>query len=263
MAWIVLLMRLSPTSWPNGQECEISVQLDFSHTLYNVIAGESVGTTSDYRLMRSVTERPDGDRPNRGSDRETLYKFSERGLEKKEAPELLIGEMLPLEMKNIFFTDGDAALTFISPQLTKASRRDQVKEAIRSLLGLGLLEDADKHIGEARKRFNNEVTKLSGSGELANITRQLNEAEDGLLGDGDRLRDVERQIEDLARRHEDADKRLQLALQAGDFEELARQQKQANAQLVTAKANEDPLKQLHQQLLQDERYLAGDARTHP
>src|SRR6266568_3215901 len=191
------MMRLSPTNWPNGQECDISVQLDFSHTVYNVIAGESVGTTSDYRLLRSVTERPQGDRPNRGPDREVLYRFSERGLEKEDAPELSIGEMLPLEMKNIFFTDGDSALTFISPQLT--------------------------------------------------------EAEDGLLRDGNRLRDVERQIEDLARRHEDADKRLQLALQAGDFEELARQQRQANTQLAAARANEDPLKQLHQQLLQDER----------
>ncbi len=247
------MMRLSPTNWPNGQECDISVQLDFSHTVYNVIAGESVGTTSDYRLLRSVTERPQGDRPNRGPDREVLYRFSERGLEKEDAPELSIGEMLPLEMKNIFFTDGDSALTFISPQLTKASRRDQVKEAIRSLLGLGLLEDADSHIGGARKRFNSEVTKLSGSGELTNITQQLTEAEDGLLRDGNRLRDVERQIEDLARRHEDADKRLQLALQAGDFEELARQQRQANTQLAAARANEDPLKQLHQQLLQDER----------
>ena len=47
-------MRLSRASWPSGQECEISVQLDFSHTLYSVIAGESVGVTTDYRLIRTV-----------------------------------------------------------------------------------------------------------------------------------------------------------------------------------------------------------------
>jgi len=246
-------MRLSSTNWPNGEPCEISVQLDFSHTVYNIIAGEPIGSTNDYRLMRSVTERPQGDKPNRGSDRVVLYKFSERGLEREDPPELLIDEMLPLEMKNIFFTDGDAALTFISPQLTKASRRDQVKEAIRSLLGLGLLENADSHIGTARKHFNSEVARLSGSGELAHITDQLNAAEDNIQRDRDRLKDVERQIEDLARRHEDADKRLQLALQAGDFEELAQQRTQAQAQLATAKAAEEPLKRLHQQLLQDER----------
>ena len=64
---------------------------------------------------------------------------------------LLIGDMLPIEMKDIFFTDGDAALTFISPQLSRASRRNQVKEAIRSLLGLGLLEAAGTHVARSEE----------------------------------------------------------------------------------------------------------------
>ena len=246
-------MRLSPTSWPSGQDCEVSVQLDFSHTLYSVIAGESVGTTTDYRLLRSVTERPEGNRPNRGADRPTLYQYGDSGLDKKNAPELLIEDMLPIEMKDIFFTDGDAALTFISPQLGRATKSNQVREAIRSLLGLGLLENVGSHIAEAKKRFNSGISKLSGSAELADITRRLTEAEDGESRDTRRLRDVERQIEDLARRYEEADKRLQLALQAGDYEEVVREQNRARAQLKDAKDNEQPLKERHQQLLQDER----------
>src|SRR5205085_5147654 len=103
--------------------------LDFSHTLYSLIAGESVGTTTDYRLVRSVTERPSGDRPNRGDDRILLYEYTDAGLNKIDPPDRYIGDMLPVEMQHIFFTDGDAALTFISPQITKASRRDQVREA--------------------------------------------------------------------------------------------------------------------------------------
>jgi DNA sulfur modification protein DndD len=246
-------MRLSPTSWPSGQNCEVSVQLDFSHTLYSVIAGESVGTTTDYRLLRSVTERPEGNRPNRGADRPTLYQYGDSGLDKKHAPELLIEDMLPIEMKDIFFTDGDAALTFISPQIGRATRSNQVREAIRSLLGLSLLENVGYHIAEAKKRFNSGVSKLSGSAELADITRRLTEAEDGESRDTRRLRDVERQIEDLGRRYEEADKRLQLALQAGDYEEVVREQNRARAQLKDAKENEQPLKERHQQLLQDER----------
>ncbi len=247
------LMRLSPTSWPFGQECEISVQLDFSHTLYNVIAGESVGTATDYRLVRAATERPEGDAPNRLADRVTLFQYGDAGLDKIASPELRIEEILPLEMKDIFFTDGDAALTFISPQLTKATRHDQVKEAIRSLLGLGLLENSAAHIAVSKRHFNSEISKLSGSGELSEITRKINEAEDGQSREKERLRDVDRQIEDLARRHEDADKRLQLALQAGDYEELEEQQRRARAQLADARQNEPTLKERHRQILQDER----------
>ncbi len=244
-------MRLSRASWPSGQECEISVQLDFSHTLYSVIAGESVGVTTDYRLIRTATERPDGDRPNRGPDRVVLFESTDRGLEKKN--ESLIGDMLPIEMKDIFFTDGDAALTFISPQLSSASRRNQVKEAIRSLLGLGLLEAAGAHVARAKRRFNSEVSSLSGAGKLADITQQLTQAEDKLAQDAARLRDVERQIEDLVRRHEEADKHLQLALQAGDYDDLVQQEKQARFQVSAAKENETSLKERHRQLLQDER----------
>jgi DNA sulfur modification protein DndD len=246
-------MRLSPTTWPDEQECEISVQLDFSHTLYSLIAGESVGTSKDYRLVRTATERPHGDSPNRGQDKVVLYEYSEGGLNKIEPPDIKIGEMLPPEMQHIFFTDGDAALTFISPQLSKASRRDQVQEAIRSLLGLALLEGAAAHIASARRRYNGQISKASQSNELAEVTKKLSEAQDALARNRERERDVERQIEDLARRYEDADKKLQLALQAGDYDELAEQRERVLAQLKVARESELPLKQRHQQLLQDDR----------
>jgi len=246
-------MRLSPTTWPDLKECEISVQLDFSHTVFNVIAGERVGTTTDYRLVRSVTERPQGDKPNRGADRPTLYQYGDSGLDKKNAPELLIGDMLPIEMKDIFFTDGDAALTFISPQLTRNNRQDQVRESIRSLLGLGLLENSQGHIAAVRRQYNSEVSNLSGSGELAEVTRRLTDAEEVVSSRTVRLRDVERQIEELARRHEEADKRLQIALQAGDYEDIAQQMGKAQSQLAYATDNEPVLKEQHRQLLQDER----------
>src|SRR5262249_34665303 len=156
----------------------------------------------------------EGDRPNRGADRVTLYQYGESGLDKKDAPEKMIGDILPIEMKDIFFTDGDAALTFISPQLTRSNRQEQVRESIRSLLGLGLLEDSGEHIAALRRRYNSEVSNLSGSGELIEITKRLSDAEEIVASRTGRLRDVERQIEELARRHEEADKRLQVALQA-------------------------------------------------
>ena len=246
-------MRLSPTTWREGDECEISVLLDFSHTQYSVIAGEPVPTTTDYRLVRSARERPAKDRPNRTEDRVVLYRIGDGGLDKVDPPDLVIGEMLPPEMQHIFFTDGDAALTFISPQLSRTSRRDQVKDAIRSLLGVGLLEGASQRVAAARKQFNGEISKSSGSGDLTDITSRLSDAQDQHARDTTRLRDVEKQVEELARRYEEADKRLQLALQAGDHDELAGQRRQAKSELDDARTNEQPLRRRHQQLLEDER----------
>lgn len=245
-------VRLSPTTWPARTPCEVSVQLDFSHTLYNQIAGEFVPTTTDYRLVRSAVETPEGNRPNRTEDRITLYRFTDAGLDKVEPPDLLVQQMLPVEMRDIFFTDGDAALNFISPQLTKSSKRDQVRDAIRSLLGLGLLESAASHLAGAQRKYNSQVSRASGSQQLSDIAEQLNKAQEQLEEDEARLRDVERQVEELARRHEEADKRLQTALQAGDHVELAHQKALAKRQLDESRSSETALKEQHRSVLQDE-----------
>ena len=97
-------------------------------------------------LKREVVERPVGDQPNREHERISLYEKTEGGSAPVPAPESRLTQMLPIEMLDIFFTDGDAALTFISAQLAETTKRDQVKEAIRSLLGLGLLEKLDNRV---------------------------------------------------------------------------------------------------------------------
>lgn len=88
-------MRLSPTTWPDQSPCEVSVQLDFSHTLYNQIAGELVPTTTDYRLVRSAVETPEGNRPNRAEDRITLYRFIDAGLDKIDPRNFSSGRCCP------------------------------------------------------------------------------------------------------------------------------------------------------------------------
>jgi len=89
------MMRLSPTMWPDHSPCDVSVHLDFSHTLYNQIAGESVPTTTDYRLVRSAVETPEGNRPNRAEDRITLYRYTDAGLDKVDPQIFLSGRCCP------------------------------------------------------------------------------------------------------------------------------------------------------------------------
>ena len=90
--------------------------------------------------------------------------------------------MLPKEMIDIFFTDGDAAMTFISPQLSDNTKRDKVKEAIRSLLGLDLLERVEKRISVAQSAVNKQITKDTSSDQLAAITEEIEEEDEGERG---------------------------------------------------------------------------------
>lgn len=245
-------MRLSPATWPDQTPCEVSVQLDFSHTLYNQIAGENVPTTTNYRLVRTAIETPEGNRPNRAEDRIALFRYTDAGLDKVDPPELLVQQMLPMEMKDIFFTDGDAALNFISPRLSQSAKRDQVRDAIRALLGVGLLESAASHIAGARRRYNAYVSRAAQSQQLTNIAERLLKDQAELDDNQAHLRQVEHQVEELARRFEESDKRLQAALLAGDQVELARQRELAQRQLAESRRSEAALKEQHRSVLQDE-----------
>src|SRR5919201_3414601 len=51
-------VRLSPSDWPEGKRCDIRVQIDFAHTVYDDVGGELVASHTDYRIVRTVTETP-------------------------------------------------------------------------------------------------------------------------------------------------------------------------------------------------------------
>src|SRR5208337_4553844 len=112
---------------------------DFAHTVYDEVGGEFVPSQTHYRIMRTLTEIPQGDRFVREAEKVYLFELTDAGSEKVGGPEVKIGEMLPIEMKDVFFRDGDRAMSFISPSLTKRTKQHQVREAIRSLLGLTVL----------------------------------------------------------------------------------------------------------------------------
>ena len=80
-----------------------------------------------------------------------LFKLEERGTSPVEEPESLIAAELPPELREVFFTDGDRALSFIEADIALSTKRERVQRAIRSLLGLGVIEDA---IGHVRKSLN-------------------------------------------------------------------------------------------------------------
>ena len=246
------LVRLSPADWPDKEACTIFVEVDFSHTLVSIVGGRVLTKEKRYALKREVIERPTGDQPNREPERINLYEKKETGSDRIDVPEALLAQMLPSEMLNIFFTDGDAAMTFISPQLADTTKRDQVKEAIRSLLGLGLLEGVNKRIQTEQSNVNRKISKQAGSEELADVSKRLQDAMDEHTEVETNVDDLNHQIENLDRKLSNVQRELQRALEAGNYEHLAHQRKTFQKQLEDAKENDRQLKKRHQQLFDNE-----------
>jgi len=170
-------VRLAPAYWAEGQPCSVSVDIQFDHHMTSRIPGRLQTGEKRFRLVRSAIETPRDRSFERSAERAQLFLLSDRGAEQMESPELILDEFLPREMKDIFFTNGDAAMVFISSRSGRAGKREQVKEAIRALLGIGMLELAQDHLTRVKSRFTKQIADKASNADLAQVARSLQEAE--------------------------------------------------------------------------------------
>ncbi len=244
------LVRLSPADWPDDSLCTISVEIDFVHTAVSGVDGETMTAKTSYMLKREVGEKPDGDRPNRGQERVTLFEKTPAGADPVDAAESRLAQMLPKEMIDIFFTDGDAAMTFISPQFSDDIKRDKVKNAIRSLLGLDLLERVEKRISNTQSTINKRIAKDTNSGQLAAITEEIEKITENKEELGNAVTTSNEQIKNIERNLSIIKRDLMRALEAGSYAQLAHQRENYQKELDAAIEDEDKLKRKHQELFQ-------------
>lgn len=246
------LVRLSPADWPDNTLCPISVEIDFIHSAVSKVDGEMLTSQTNYMLKREVGEQPEGDKPNRGQERVTLFEKTLPGSEPIDAAESRLAQMLPKEMIDIFFTDGDAAMTFISPQLSDNTKRDKVKDAIRSLLGLDLLEKVEKRIFDTQSVVNRQITKDASSVQLAAVTEEIEENNEKKEELTSVVSALNAQIEEIEKKLQTISRDLIRALEAGSYEHLAHQRENYKKQLDLAIDEDNKFKSEHQELFQKE-----------
>ncbi len=225
---------------PPGRSIPISVQADFEAAPSEL----NQNKTSRYRLIRSVEETTDGHKQNPEVE---LFKLTETGADRISAPEARIDQQLPSNLREVFFTDGDRALTFIEAN-SLTDKRNQVRNAIRLLLGLDIIESAQDHLKKTIAELNRESKNIGHDTELNETVTKLEE----LNQDVERLEterdDAAQQYEATGQKLADIDKDIQAALLKGDQEELNRKLKKAEAELEDIRNQEKKLVSEHSQL---------------
>jgi len=223
--------RLSPIDMTLGGEEEkipISVEILFQIEENNNIA--------KYRVRRYVEESVIDGVYERGSSTVMLTRIETTGEEPVSYPEVKIRRILPLELREIFFTDGDRALSFIEGKRGDQMRR--VKEAIKSLLGLDVIQDAQKHLKLVNTSLNNRIRAGAGNtADLAKVTRDISKLEEEIPELEKKLEDVSSQLLNLEEYEKEAESNLEEALKKGNKEELV--QEAERIQIKWKRANED------------------------
>lgn len=211
---------LSASHWPEGTPCEISAELAFSHTAFTVVSGQQQIRTREYRLKRTVTEVVAGGRPHRSNEQITLLELTDRGSEVIHTPSQLLEQILSADLRHVFFTNGDAAMNFISPQLTRTDKRNQVRDAIKALLEIGIIEDAINHVRRVQASKRRDTGSVGG--DVARLASQVDDLTTRLEELEAKKKEINDAVVELTARYESADRALQEALQRGNHDDLAK-----------------------------------------
>ena len=207
--------RLYPIDWDASDEkpIPISAEVDFE-----IQRGDVIGNVEQYRIIRSVEETLNGARQN---PRIRLFNLTNKGGKPIKDPEAWIKrELLPPELREVFFIDGDRALSFIEAAVNIKTKRKRVQEAIQSLLGLGVIEAAIGHLQHTHSQLNKDAQKVGSDKELTDITTRLAEIDQDIAGFTKKRDDAKSQREALDRSLSEIDKEIETALIKGDQEKL-------------------------------------------
>jgi DNA sulfur modification protein DndD len=216
--------RLHPIDWDASvnRTVPISVTVDFEVVRYNKVGANLREARHRYRIIRSASEEITGDTSRRGSSHAKLFLLKETGAAPMDTPEAIINDELPPELREVFFTDGDRALSFIESGVALSTKRARVENAIRSLLGLGVIEDAINHVKRSAAEVNKHARQLGGGSELSETAATLESLTENLNQQTAELDDARQQFMSFDERLSETDRAITESLTKGNRDQLSR-----------------------------------------
>ncbi len=213
--------RLHPIDWDTNdiKRVPVTATVEFEITTHRQVSGKLRETRRQYRLVRSAFENVDG-QVHRTASTVQLFALSDIGADPIDAPESLINEELPSELREVFFTDGDRALSFIEADVAQSTKRERVQGAIRSLLGLGVIDDALKHVRKSVAEVNRKAKQVGSGSELDKIAGRLEDIEKDQVHLESSLEDAKQQFSAFEEKVNKTERTIAVVLQKGDKEEL-------------------------------------------
>ena len=225
--------RLHPIDWDisHSRRVPISVEVDFETTSVRRSSRGLIETKRNYRIIRSTYETLEGADWQRSQSTVSLLHLADIGSKPIELPQAEIDDKLPSDLREVFFTDGDRALSFIEATVSVTTKRERVLKAIRSLLGLAVIEDALKHVKKASSEVNKALKRVGSNQKLKHIATRLEEIDEVATELEEKREDARMQFTIFDEKYSEIQKKLEIALVKGDREKLKSDIEQAERQL--------------------------------
>ncbi|HCE3194506.1 AAA family ATPase [Vibrio parahaemolyticus] len=186
----VIKEKLYPLSLAEENEQAISidteVRIEFISEEVITRKSQTIVTEKHYLLKRNVTSlvSKNGKDYKQGQDTYTLLESTDTGDQPIPTSQIqsIIDRTLPQHLKDIYFTDGDAALTFIEGSATTAEKRTRVRKAIESLLSMKELESIIKTLKSIKVSLAQQIDNTDYGAKLVEAEQSYQSNEEWILG---------------------------------------------------------------------------------
>jgi DNA sulfur modification protein DndD len=246
--------RLHPIDWSSekGTRVPVNVTVDFEVSKWRKSTKGIIETRHQYRIVRSAFEEIRGTKWSRQPSAVNLYLLTEKGAEPIDSPEVYVNEELPTDLREVFFTDGDRALSFIEADVAVSTKRQRVQNAIRSLLGLSIIEDAIRHVTKSTYEANKKAKKLQTSGNLNKIVSNLQGIDDDIEKNQEEFEDAKEQFAAFDEKLNSIDRKIAEALKKGDKEKLKKSLESVNREIKQLDNQLDSAEKAHSELFRSD-----------
>ena len=176
-----------------GDAIEASVNLRFEHD------------DRKYELKRWVKERyVDGEIKRVSEDATLQYDDGTGAWRPASDVSDVIGRILPVDLHTYFFFDGERIERIVQPG---RKERDEIARATKRLLGVEVLERAERHLATVRRDFEAELERV-GDPETRRLLKEKAEWGRAVLERDQQKSDAEREVAALEEQEEEISARL-------------------------------------------------------
>jgi DNA sulfur modification protein DndD len=188
--------KLYPLSLVEEGQDEIPIEVEIEFETEEAITrqGKTIVNEKIYRLIRKCTEYVSQDKRSfkRGSDDVLLYENTPEGFKPiiKSNIDTIIERALPAHLKDIYFTDGDKALTFIESTASGSEKRLRVQKAIESLLSMKDLESLITNLKGVKLGFLRGIDKSDYSKKLLEVETQIQSNDEWISSNVEELQEL-------------------------------------------------------------------------
>lgn len=249
---------LFPADLKSQGETKVDVSVEVEFEVDQVISsgrGSQSVERKAYRIVRSCVERA-GEKGSASRDAETLtmYRLGSSGSEPIPETEAkrIIENALPVSLKDVYFTDGDQAMSFIEAAATQGVKRKRVSNAVEALLGLEDLKKTERHLDNVAKKFATEIDDTDYAKELEKLNDRIGGFDEDIAEWESDIKEIEGKLANGTKQLRTCKAQIEEVLKLGDRAKLSAEIKATENQIRRMADNDKS------QLMELSSLLSGD-----